>query len=64
MLEYLGTQDIFLHFGVLNKNFNGILEQLQNYPGLWENKFKQEFMNVSDKILLGENIKFLNCFAD
>ena len=49
LLKFLDVSQIFLQFGMLNKNFHSILERLKGFKKIWMIKFVQEFSSKSDQ---------------
>jgi hypothetical protein len=69
LLKFLDVSQIFLHFSLLNKNFNSILERLKGFKKIWMVKFVQEFTSKHDQekkkyVTTEDQEKFLKKFSD
>lgn len=43
LVDFLTLEEVFFRFGMLNRNFRGIVESLKNYQRVWHQKYIQEF---------------------
>ena len=69
LVDFLTLEEVFFKFGLLNKNFHQIVQNLKLYPKVWQQKYIQEFQSNEDRLKHRwaspeGQLKFLRFFPD